>query len=250
MKLSVNLNKVSLLRNSRGATNPGPVWAAETCIAAGAAGITLHLREDRRHATDQDVREIAVLCRERGVEFNLEGDTREELLAIALEIMPTQLTLVPVTPGEITSDHGWELPEHKDLLVPAVERARAAGIRTSIFLDADAHRVREAAATGADRIEIYTEPYGASFGTPRHAAELLRIAQTAQAARQMGMGVNAGHDLTCENLPALVAAVPEIDEVSIGHALIADALFVGLGNVVERYLAAIRGETLQAIRTQ
>lgn len=249
MKLSVNLNKVSLLRNSRGANNPSPIWCAETCIAAGAAGITLHLREDRRHATDQDVRNIAALCRERAVEFNLEGDTRDDLMAIALEVKPAQLTLVPVTPGEITSDHGWELPAQRSVVVPAVERARGAGIRTSIFLDADVRRVEQAAATGAERIEIYTEPYGAHFGTDRQRAELLRVQQTAQAAVAMGLGVNAGHDLSCDNLPTLARAVPEIDEVSIGHALIADALFLGLDAVVRRYLAATRAESVESLRT-
>lgn len=250
MKLSVNLNKVSLLRNSRGANNPGPLWSALTCIQAGAAGITLHLREDRRHATDQDVRDVAALCREKGVEFNLEGDTRDELVATALEVKPTQLTLVPVTPGEITSDHGWDLPRQRETVVNAIARAKDAGIRTSIFLDADAHRVSQAAETGTDRIEIYTEPYGAAFGTSQQEAELQRIVQTAQAARSLGLGVNAGHDLTCDNLPLLARAVPQIDEVSIGHALIADALFLGLQTVVGRYLAATRGQDVPPLRTE
>ncbi len=250
MKLSVNLNKIALLRNSRGADNPGPLRAAEACIDAGAYGITLHLREDRRHTTEADVRDIRALCRERGVEFNLEGDTRPELMHVALEVRPTQLTLVPVTPGEITSDHGWDLPRQAAVVREAVARARGAGVRTSIFLDADEFRVEEAARTGADRIEIYTEPYASAWGGPRQAAELQRVASTARAATRAGLGVNAGHDLSCENLPLLAREVPEILEVSIGHALVAEALYVGLSAVVQRYLAACRGESVSVLATR
>jgi pyridoxine 5-phosphate synthase len=250
IKLSVNLNKVALLRNSRGGDNPGPLFAAETCIAAGAAGITLHLREDGRHAREHDVRAIVESCRERGVEFNLEGDPRPELVALALELKPTQFTLVPVTPGEVTSDHGWNLPEQAELLAPIVGAAQAEGIRVALFVDADPERAALAAQTGADRIEIYTEPYGAAFGTPRAREQLARVRDTARAARGAGLGVNAGHDLNLSNLPVLAREVPEILEVSIGHALIADALYLGLEETVRRYVAAAAGMDVAAVRTR
>jgi len=250
MKLSVNLNKVALLRNSRGADNPGTLLAAETCIAAGAAGITLHLREDRRHAREDDVRAINELCKQRGVEFNLEGDPRPELVALALEIAPTQFTLVPVTPGEITSNHGWDLPAQTQQLIPVVHAAKAAGIRVAVFMDAEPERVALAARCGADRIEIYTEPYGAAFGGPRGARELGRVRDSARAAVAAGLGVNAGHDLNLSNLPLLAREVPEIEEVSIGHALIAEALYLGLSETVRRYVAATAGEDVAAVRTK
>jgi pyridoxine 5-phosphate synthase len=250
IKLSVNLNKVALLRNSRGADNPGPVFAAETAIAAGAAGITLHLREDRRHAREDDVRSIVALCRERGVEFNLEGDPRPELCALALELRPTQFTLVPVTPGEVTSNHGWDLPRDVALLAPVVEAAQAEGIRVAVFMDADPERVALAAQTGADRIEIYTEPYGAAFGSAQGARELGRVRDSARAATAAGLGINAGHDLNLMNLPPLAREVPEILEVSIGHALLADALYLGLGEAVRRYVAAAAGLDVVAVRTK
>jgi pyridoxine 5-phosphate synthase len=250
IQLSVNLNKVALLRNSRGGANPGPVFAAETAIAAGAAGITLHLREDRRHAREDDVRAIARLCKERGVEFNLEGDPRPELLALALEICPTQFTLVPVTPGEVTSNHGWDLPRETDTLSPIVSALQAQGVRVAVFMDANPEQVGLAAQTGADRIEIYTEPYGAAFGTAREREELVRVRDAARVAASVGLGVNAGHDLNLFNLPVLAREVPQILEVSIGHALIADALYVGLEEAVRRYVAAAAGFDVQTLRTQ
>ncbi len=249
-KLSVNLNKIALLRNSRGADNPGPAFAAETCIAAGAAGITLHLREDRRHAREDDVRAIVRLCKQRGVEFNLEGDPRPELVALALELRPTQFTLVPVSPGEVTSDHGWDLPRDVDLLAPIVGAAQAEGIRVAIFMDAEPERVALAAHTGADRIEIYTEPYGAAFGSARGGRELARVRDSARAATAVGLGVNAGHDLNLDNLPSLAREVPEILEVSIGHALVADALYLGLDEAVRRYVAAAAGQDVGSVRTK
>lgn len=246
MNLSVNLNKVALLRNSRGADNPGPVRAAETCIAAGAEGITLHLREDRRHTREDDVRAIAALCKDRGVEFNLEGDPRPALVDIAMEVRPTQFTLVPVTPGEVTSDHGWDLPRERDTIAPLIERLRAAGMRVAIFVDAEPERMAHAADTGCDRVEIYTEPYAAAWGTPRQDAELARFRDTARAAAAAGLGVNAGHDLNLHNLPAVAREIPEVLEVSIGHALLADALYIGLEEAVRRYLAAARGQQVPA----
>lgn len=250
IRLSVNLNKVALLRNSRGADNPGPLHAAEVCIDAGALGITLHLREDLRHAREDDVRQIAHLCAARGVEFNLEGDPRPDLIALALTIKPAQVTLVPVTPGEITSNHGWDLPRQTELLSPVVEALQAEGIRVAVFMDAAPERAALAALTGADRIEIYTEPYGAAFGTPAAQRELGRVRETARAATAAGLGVNAGHDLSLYNLPVLAREVPQILEVSIGHALVADALYLGLEETVRRYVAAAAGVDVPTVRTR
>jgi pyridoxine 5-phosphate synthase len=246
IQLSVNLNKVALLRNSRGGDNPGVLFAARTAIEAGASGITLHWREDNRHTRAEDVRQCVRLCQESRVEFNLEGDARPELVALALELRPTQLTLVPVTPGEVTSDHGWDLPRHTAALTPVVQSARSVGIRVAVFMDADPERIALAKHTGADRVEIYTEPYAAAFGTERGPRELARVRDAARAATQAGLGVNAGHDLNLVNLPALAREVPEILEVSIGHALIAEALYLGLAETVRRYLAVTRGEVVEA----
>ncbi|RMH41597.1 MAG: pyridoxine 5'-phosphate synthase [Deltaproteobacteria bacterium] len=250
MNLSVNLNKVALLRNSRGADNPSPLRAAEVCIDAGAAGITLHLREDRRHTRPGDVRDICALCKERGVEFNLEGDPRDELIDLALEVRPTQFTLVPVTPGEITSDHGWDLPREHDRIAPVIARLKDAGIRAAIFMDPVPGAMAAAAATGTDRIEIYTEPYAAAFGTDRQPVELDRFRDSARAATAAGLGVNAGHDLNLRNMPLVAREIPEVLEVSIGHALVADALYLGLAETVRRYLAVCRGEEVDAPKTR
>lgn len=250
MQLSVNLNKVALLRNSRGAKNPSPLVAAETCLDHGAYGITLHWRADHRHTRIDDVRALRAFCKERGAELNLEGDERPELIALALELEVSQLTLVPVRPGEVTSDHGWDLPNQHDVIAPILAKMRSAGIRTSIFVDPVPEMMAHAAATGADRVEIYTEPYAAAFGTPRQAVELARVRDTARAAVAAGLGVNAGHDLSLENTPLLAREVPEIVEVSIGHALIADALYLGLAETVRRYAAACRGQSVDVPRTQ
>lgn len=247
--LSVNLNKVALLRNSRGGSNPSPRVAAHACIDAGASGITLHWRHDNRHARAADVRDLRSLCRERGVEFNLEGDLREELIALACEIRVDQCTLVPVTPGEITSDHGFSLPREAGAIMPTIARLNDRGIRTSIFVDANAPMIAEAAKTGARRIEIYTGPYAETQGTPGAEAEFIRVRDTARAAAALDLGVNAGHDLDLRNLPRLAREVPEINEASIGHAIIADALYLGLSETIRRYLAACRGETVDAPTT-
>ncbi len=246
INLSVNLNKVALLRNSRGADNPSPVRAAITCIDAGAPGLTLHWRADERHTRASDVRDFAALARERGVEFNLEGDLRPDIVDIALELEVTQLTLVPVTPGEITSDHGWDLPRDGERLAPVIERAKAAGVRTSIFVDAVADNMPHAAATGTDRVEIYTEPYAAAFATAGRDAALDAVVATAERAAACGLGVNAGHDLDLRNLPPLARAVPGMAEVSIGHALLADAIYWGLERTVRAYLDAARGVDIAA----
>jgi pyridoxine 5-phosphate synthase len=244
INLSVNLNKVALLRNSRGGVNPSPRVAAETCIRAGAAGLTLHWREDNRHTREGDVRELVALARERGVEFNLEGDGRDELMALTLELRPTQFTLVPVKPGEVTSDHGWDLPRQGELVRDMLAPLERAGIRTAIFVEVDAD-MQAAAATGTRRIEIYTEPYARAFGTPSQEREFDRLRACARAAAAAGLGVNAGHDLDLRNMPLLARSVSELAEVSIGHALIADALYMGLEPAVRAYVAACRGETCE-----
>ena len=245
MKLSLNLNKIALLRNSRGGRNPSPLHAAETVIACGADGLTLHWREDERHTRRDDVIELRRLARERDVEFNLEGDPRPELVDLALEVDATQLTLVPVTPGEITSDHGWRLPEQHDELVPVIERARSAGLRTALFVEVDAD-FAAVAATGADRVELYTEPYAAAWSGPGREGELERLVNAVRAAAAAGLGVNAGHDLNLDNLPRLAREAPGILEVSIGHAFVADALYLGMAEATRRYLAACRGQDVEA----
>jgi pyridoxine 5-phosphate synthase len=249
INLSVNLNKVALLRNSRGASNPSPVVAAQTCIDAGVQGLTLHWREDNRHTRVEDVHQLCTLAKDKGVEFNLEGDQREELIALALEIRPTQFTLVPVTPGEVTSDHGWDLPTQHEVVAPIMDRINAAGIRSAIFMDADAVNMKHAAATGTQRIEIYTEPYADAFGTEDHDREFARLKACCTEAASVGLGVNAGHDLDLHNTPVLAREVPELLEVSIGHALLSDALYLGLRPTIERYLKACAGQVVQAPTT-
>ena len=246
INLSVNLNKVALLRNSRGGANPSPIVAAETCIRAGASGLTLHWREDSRHTREGDVRDLVALARERGVEFNLEGDGRPELVGLALELRPTQFTLVPTRPGEVTSDHGWDLPRQQAEVAAIIGRVNDAGMRSAIFVDVDLD-MGAAAASGTQRVEIYTEPYARGFGTPRQAGELARIQACARAAVAAGMGVNAGHDLDLRNTPLLAREVPEMLEVSIGHALLADALYLGLDPAVRAYVRACAGQEIEGI---
>ena len=250
ISLSVNLNKVALLRNSRGGTNPAPTVAGKTCLDNGAYGLTLHWRADNRHTRVDDVRALRALCDQRGAEFNLEGDDREELIALAIELSVTQFTLVPVKPGEVTSDHGWDLPRQHATVAPIVERLKAKRIRTAVFVDPTPEMMPAVAATGVDRIEIYTEPYAAVWGTPQLKEELDRTKRTARAAVAAGMKVNCGHDLNLRNTALLARQVPEIVEASIGHALLADALYLGLGEAVQRYVRACRGEAVDAPITQ
>jgi pyridoxine 5-phosphate synthase len=246
ISLSVNLNKVALLRNSRGAANPAPTVAGKTCLDSGAYGLTLHWRADNRHARADDVRDLRALCDQRGAEFNLEGDARDELIALAIELSVSQFTLVPVKPGEVTSDHGWDLPRQHATVAPIIERLKAKRIRTAVFVDAVAEMIPAVAATGVDRIEIYTEPYASAWGRPALKDELDRVKRTAAAAVAAGMQVNAGHDLNLRNTPLLARTVPEIVEASIGHALLADALYLGLAETVQRYVRACRGEAVDA----
>lgn len=250
VRLSVNVNKVATLRNSRtaqpaghSAGRPSVTRAAIVCVDAGAPGITVHLREDRRHITPADVRELAALLAPRRpqIELNLEGDPRPELIEIAHEVRPEQLTLVPVLPGEITSQAGWPVQTPKHALRRIVAAARAAQIRVSLFVDPEPAPIRWAAELGADRIELFTEPYADACrqGEAAAAASFDRYVAAAELAASLGLGINAGHDLDLDNLPRF-ATLPHLDEVSIGHALMADALEVGLQTAVQRYLAALK----------
>jgi len=239
MKLSVNVNKIALLRNSRARGVPDVLAFARKIVSYGAHGITVHPRADRRHITPEDARAIA---REiTSVETNFEGDIREEFLDLVLECRPTQCTLVPVTPGEITSNRGWDAARWRFLLEPVVRRLRDHGVRVSLFVEADPAVIPAVAATGADRIEIYTGPYADAFDRGDFRAELDRIAATARAAEQAGVGVNAGHDLTVENLAPIVREVPQVVEISIGHHLTVRALEVGMEQAVRDYLGAVAG---------
>jgi pyridoxine 5-phosphate synthase len=238
--LSANLNKIALLRNTRTIGIPSVVGAARIALGAGAHGITVHPRPDGRHVRANDVRELAGIVREHpGTEFNIEGNPFHGLLEFVREVRPSQCTLVPDETGAFTSDHGWDLERDAGRLKPVLAELKALKVRVSLFMDPVAAAMASAAKLGADRIELYTEPYARAFGTPGQQAALRSYAEAARAARTAGLGVNAGHDLNLDNLPAFLAAVPEVLEVSIGHALIADALELGLGEAVRRYLEAI-----------
>lgn len=241
-KLSVNVNKVATLRNSRGGVVPSVVEATRVCVAAGVPGITVHPRADRRHITFEDVRAIAgALAPLKGtVELNIEGDPRPDLLALARVVRPDQFTLVPVREGEITSQAGWDPSASPDALRAVVDTLKSAGIRVSIFVDADDAAVRWAAAAGGDRIELYTEPFARAFQAGHGGESFETYARMAVLAHELGLGVNAGHDLDLENL-AVFKDLPHLDEVSIGHALISHALYVGLDRAVRDYLAAVSG---------
>ena len=250
INLSVNLNKVALLRNSRGGTNPSPRVAGIACLDNGAYGLTLHWRADNRHTREEDVRVLRALCAERNAEFNLEGDAREELIALAEELAVTQFTLVPVKPGEVTSDHGWELPRQHEVIAPIVARLKKRGIRTAVFVDPVPEMMPAVAATGVDRVEIYTEPYAGSWGKAAFKEQFELLKQTARAAVAAGMKVNAGHDLDLRNMPLVAREIPEIDEVSIGHALISDALYLGFAETVKRYVRVCHGQAVDAPATK
>jgi pyridoxine 5-phosphate synthase len=239
-RLSVNLNKIALLRNSRALGIPSVIGCARIAIEAGAQGITVHPRPDARHIRSDDVRELAALLKQYpGVEFNIEGNPFENALELVRETRPHQFTLVPDAPGAYTSDHGWNLPHDSERLREVIPAVKALGVRVSLFMDPSPEAIRAAAKTGADRVELYTEPYARAFGTRDEPAELKRYAAAARAAHDAGLAVNAGHDLNQQNLPPFLSAVPDVAEVSIGHALIADALEAGLARTVKAYLAAL-----------
>jgi len=239
--LSINLNKVALIRNSRGRDVPSLLWAADRVIAAGCHGITVHPRRDQRHVRLDDVPVLAEHLRRHhpGIEYNIECEAHPDLIGLVLAVRPDQCTLVPVTPGEITSDHGWDLPREADRLAPILDRLRSAGIRSSLFLDCDApERAEHAARIGADRVELYTGPYAWAWGTPDQPRRTRELQRTASACRAVGLGLNAGHDLDPHNLAGL-HDLPGLLEVSIGHWVISRALETGLAAAVGELLAAL-----------
>jgi pyridoxine 5-phosphate synthase len=239
VRLSVNVNKVATLRNSRGGEAPSVLEAVEVCVAAGAPGITVHPREDARHIRLDDVYAVADALepvRDR-VEYNIEGDPRPGLVEIVERVRPDQCTLVPVRPGEVTSEAGWAADTPEEPLREIIERFHEAGVRVSVFVDPEPAPIEWAAGLGADRVELYTEPYARAFEHSGAAltSSLERYGAACRHAHELGLGINAGHDLDLENLPRFIT-LPHLDEVSIGHALISRALFVGLGEVVSEYL--------------
>src|SRR5262245_47584792 len=235
-RLSVNLNKVALLRNSRNIGIPSVVRAAEQCIAAGAHGITVHPRPDQRHIRPSDVYDLSDLLKDfPHVEFNIEGNPLPEFLAIVRRGKPAQCTLVPDGPDAVTSDHGWNLDEDGRRLEPIIAEIRDLGARVSLFMDAEADSWRTARAIGAERVELYTQPYAEAFARNEPNGVWARFAKAAAAAQSADLGVNAGHDLNLHNLGRF-CQIPGILEVSIGHALVADALETGFSSAVRAYL--------------
>jgi pyridoxine 5-phosphate synthase len=241
VQLSVNVNKVATLRNSRGGAVPSVLDAVRVCAHAGVPGITVHPRADLRHITPDDVREIAVYLRSlaKAVEYNLEGDPRPDFLELVAEIKPKQCTLVPVRPGEVTSQAGWSPATPTAAIEKVVRDLKRIGVRVSMFVDPAPDAVRWAADRGGDRVELYTEPFARSYENGFGEDSFKTYASAAELAHSLGMGVNAGHDLDLHNLP-LFRRLPHLAEVSIGHALISHALFVGLDKAVREYLEAVR----------
>lgn len=244
--LSVNLNKIALLRNARGGSEPDMSRAGRTCLEAGAHGLTLHPRPDARHARAEDVAVLAALCRQRGAEFNIEGNPFAPprpgypgLLALCEQARPAQVTLVPDADGQLTSDHGFDFHRDGEALRPLIAQFRALGCRVSVFVDVGNPDVAMAAALGAHRIELYTGPYAEAFAAGGATSALDLAAATAQMAQSAGLEVNAGHDLDQANLGLFLSTVPDVREVSIGHALISEALYAGLDATVRAYRAII-----------
>jgi pyridoxine 5-phosphate synthase len=239
-RLSVNVNKYALLRNSRGHDAPNLIAAADTCLRAGAHGITVHPRRDERHVRLADVAPLAAFLRERwpGAEYNVECEDHPEILELVLAVRPDQCTLVPVRPGEVTSDHGWDPITDRDRLRPTIDRLRDAGVRVSCFADCDPAAIAAFRHTGADRVELYTGPYAWAWGTTGQDEWVARIGACAAAAAQAGLGLNAGHDLDRHNLSG-IRELPNLAEVSIGHAQICRALEVGTTRSVQELLAAL-----------
>ena len=235
-RLSVNLNKIALLRNSRGRDYPSVAEFAERFMALGAGGITVHPRQDERHTRRTDVEVLSEICRSREqVEFNIEGYPSRDFLDMVCEVKPDQCTLVPDTVEQITSDHGWDIENSSSILVPVLDRLRDAGIRSSVFVDPDPLQVEAASRIGADRIELYTELYASNYHGDDRSAILSAYREAVQAARLASIGVNAGHDLNLENLSEFLA-IGSILEVSIGHALTVECIEYGIRHVVAEYL--------------
>jgi pyridoxine 5-phosphate synthase len=235
-KLSVNINKVATLRNARGGNNPDVIRVALDCEKFGAQGITVHPRPDERHIRHQDVLDLSTILT---TEFNIEGYPSDDFCQLVLTVKPAQVTLVPDAPDQLTSNHGWDTKKHFEQLQPIVPRFREAGIRVSIFIDANNEMADYAKSLGADRVELYTEPYAANYEINREEA-IAPFVETAKHCRQIGLGLNAGHDLSLQNLAYFHQCIPWTDEVSIGHALICDALYMGLQSTIKQYLECLR----------
>lgn len=235
-RLSVNINKVATIRNARGEGNPDLVHFAEVCEKAGAQGITIHPRPDERHIRRSDVPMIKDAVT---TELNIEGYPSEEFISLVVKTIPAQVTLVPDTPGQLTSNHGWDVASNMDFLRDVVGRFKRAGIRVSLFVDADPEQVKKAAETGADRVELYTKAYADGYAADRESA-IAPFVKAAETARMYGLGLNAGHDLSLENLAYFVERIPWTDEVSIGHALICDALYMGITPTIKAYLDCLK----------
>lgn len=235
-KLSVNINKVATLRNARGGNNPDVVRVALDCEKFGAQGITVHPRPDERHIRHQDVFDLRPRL---STEFNIEGNPGDDFCSLVLKVKPDQVTLVPDAPDQLTSNHGWNTIKHEAFLRDVVGRFKAAGIRVSIFIDAQPVLADYAKKVGADRVELYTEPYAANYAANREEA-ISPFVQTAIHCREIGLGLNAGHDLSLQNLAYFHQQIPWVDEVSIGHALICDALYLGLRETISEYLACLK----------
>lgn len=236
-KLSVNINKIATLRNSRGGNVPDLLQVALDCERFGAQGITVHPRPDERHIRYRDVYDLKPLLT---TEFNIEGNPKEQkFIDLVLDVKPTQVTLVPDSTGQLTSNHGWDTIQNKDYLGDIISRFKGAGIRTSIFVDADEKMVEGAKATGTDRIELYTESYAKHFASDKEKA-IFSFVKAAEKAAELNLGINAGHDLNIENLAYFKQHIPALLEVSIGHALISDALYYGLENTIQMYLRQLK----------
>ncbi|MBN1820620.1 MAG: pyridoxine 5'-phosphate synthase [Prolixibacteraceae bacterium] len=235
-RLSVNINKIATLRNARGGVIPNVAKAAVDCQLFGAQGITIHPRPDERHIRRQDVYDIKPLIT---TEYNIEGNPSKDFIKMVIAVGADQATLVPDDHNQLTSDHGWDTIKHKSFLIDVISELKENGIRTSIFVDPDVKAIEGAAKTGTDRIELYTEPYAEMYGVNREKA-IAPFIEAAKAAADLNMGVNAGHDLNLENLNYLFKNIPNLLEVSIGHALIADALYIGLEQTIRKYLDCLK----------
>lgn len=235
-KLSVNINKIATLRNARGGNNPDVVRVALDCERFGAQGITVHPRPDERHIRHQDVFDLRP---QLSTEFNIEGYPSEDFCNLVIKAKPAQVTLVPDAPDQLTSNHGWDTKNNIEFLTPIVKHFKDAGIRVSIFIDPDKEMADYAKQIGADRVELYTEPYASQYVTDREKA-IAPFIEAARHCREIGLGLNAGHDLSLQNLAYFHACIPWVDEVSIGHALICDALYLGLRETIKEYLNCLK----------
>ncbi|MFO7842475.1 MAG: pyridoxine 5'-phosphate synthase [Bacteroidales bacterium] len=235
-RLSVNINKIATLRNARGGNIPNVLEAAINCQRFGAQGVTVHPRPDERHIRYRDVYDIKPIIT---TEFNIEGYPSENFIDLVLDVVPNQVTLVPDPPDTLTSNAGWDTIKYKDLLKKVISRFQAKGIRTSIFIETDIERIKNAKDTGTDRVELYTEPYAANYSINREQA-IAPFIKAAEAANNLGLGLNAGHDLNLDNLKYFKHHIPGLIEVSIGHALISDALYYGLENTIQMYLRELK----------